>query len=73
MKAVVKSGAIVSREQLPTDWREGTELEVERISPSSNGDANLALDQWYAELDDGCSQMDAMESRRKWWGCCHYA
>ena len=63
VKAVVKSGAIVSRDPLPLDWQEGTELEVERISPPSNGDADLALDQWYAELDAGCSRMDSDDDR----------
>lgn len=60
MKAVLKNGVIQPQEPLPADWPEGTELEVERAESSLNGDS---LDQWYAELEAACSQLDPRDDK----------
>jgi hypothetical protein len=60
MKAVLKNGAICPKEPIPREWVEGTELEVAIVPAGEDQDA---LDQWYAELEVGCSQMDAEDDR----------
>ncbi len=63
MKAILKNGLIHPKEAVPSNWVEGTELEVEKSStPSANG-APDDLDNWYAELESSCAQMDAEDSR----------
>lgn len=48
-RAVLKNGLIVPRTPLPPDWKDGTELEVERVDASSvnetsNSDACVRLE-----------------------------
>ena len=60
MKAVLKNGLIHPQEPVPEDWSEGTEVEVEKLYSPTKGDA---LDQWYAELEAGCAQMDPEDDK----------
>jgi hypothetical protein len=65
VKAVVKNGVIVPRDPLPADWREGTEVEVEKPSdPIKVGDE---LDRWYAELEtlDFLAEQDRRRAGRR--------
>jgi len=59
MKAVLKNGVIYPQEPIPTDWSEGTELEVAKAPAESDADA---VDRWYEELDAVCSHMDPDDS-----------
>ena len=61
MKAVLKNGLIHPQEPVPEDWSEGTEVEVEKLYSPTAGDA---LDEWFAELEAGCSQMDPEDEKR---------
>jgi hypothetical protein len=63
MKAVLKNGVIYPKEPVPSDWSEGTELNVEKASPQSANGALDELDRWYAELDGACAQMDPEDHR----------
>jgi hypothetical protein len=63
MKAVLKNGVILPKEPLPTDWSEGTELEVEKASSKNGIVAGDELDRWYAELESACAQMDPEDDR----------
>jgi hypothetical protein len=49
VKAVVKNGVIVPRDPLPADWREGTEVEVEK--PSDTVRVGDKSGRWSAELE----------------------
>jgi hypothetical protein len=52
MKAILKNGAIYPKEPVPSDWSEGTELDVQK---STNGAPDLEMNyrrlrsQWYSE------------------------
>jgi hypothetical protein len=61
MKAVLKNGMILPKEPLPTDWSDGTELEVEK-APGKNGRGD-ELDRWFAELESACAEMDPEDDR----------
>lgn len=53
-KAVLESGVIRPLEPLPTDWRDGQELHVEKVDEA---DASAeAIDRDFAELTALCSQ-----------------
>ena len=60
MKAVLKNGTIELREPLPADWREGTELEVEK---ADSEDTKADLDKWHAELEAACAEMNPEDDR----------
>jgi hypothetical protein len=59
-EAVLKNGAICPKEPIPREWADGTELEV---AEAAGKQADNSLDQWFAELDAACSQMDAEDSQ----------
>ena len=44
IKAVVKNGVVVPRDPLPQDWREGTEVDVEKSSADLS-DTDMRLQQ----------------------------
>jgi len=64
-KAILKNGNIYPLEPLPTDWREGQELDVE---PSqTRPDAGLSaeeIDRDFQELDALCALGDPAEDER---------
>lgn len=63
IKALVKNGVVVPCDPLPADWKEGTELQVEK-TPSQNGStAADELDKWFSELEAACAQMDPENDR----------
>jgi hypothetical protein len=63
--AIVKNGLIVPRDPLPTDWQEGTEVEVERL----RSDANLKngvhpADLWMDEVERCAAEQDPEDDLR---------
>jgi hypothetical protein len=63
MKALVKNGGIELQEPMPEDWMDGTELNVDKAdSPTAQSDSTK-LDQWFAELEAGCSKLDPADDR----------
>ncbi len=65
IKAVVKNGVVVPRDPLPADWREGTEVEVEK-SPTAAGSANgiHPTDAWMDEVEAIAAQGDPADDLR---------
>lgn len=65
-RAVIKKGMIVPLEPLPSDWTEGTEVEVEKVeyisyngsSPPSNGLNPKDADAWMDEVERLAQQID---------------
>lgn len=51
IKAIIKNGAIVLQDPLPTDWQEGTELVVERSSAETETASEQRLAAWMEELE----------------------
>jgi hypothetical protein len=51
LRAVLKKGVIHLVEPLPPEWREGTELRVEKYSAITNGSARQSTDQWMDEVE----------------------
>src|SRR5207245_1891774 len=65
VKAIVKNGVIVPRDPLPEDWREGTEVEVEKAPAQPNSDHDApTTDAWMAEVEAIASQGDPEDDRR---------
>lgn len=62
MKAVLKNGVICPQEPLPKDWREGTELHVERL-PGNGQQSGDELDQWMARVQASADQMDPEDEK----------
>jgi hypothetical protein len=50
-RAVLKKGAIHLVEPLPPEWRDGTELRVEKPSEDANGSTAQTADQWMDEVE----------------------
>ena len=63
MKAILKNGVIYPSEPVPTDWSDGIELEVERVSAQAANTGGDEPDRWYAELEGACAQMDPEDDR----------
>jgi hypothetical protein len=62
IKALVKNGVVVPCDPLPTDWQEGTEVEVERLLPPPMQEEEI--DRWLADLEAIASQGDPEDDRR---------
>lgn len=58
MKAVLKNGMIYPQEPLPTEWGDGTELRIEKIS-SPELEANDDFEQWMAQVQECANESDA--------------
>lgn len=63
MKAVLKNGVIYPKEPVPTDWIDGTELEVQKAAARTVNGAVDDLDRWYVELEAACAQTDSEDDR----------
>jgi hypothetical protein len=65
IKAIISNGVIVPREPLPDDWKEGTEVAVERSSgdDSSVKDSNTT-DIWMDEVEAVARQGDSEDDLR---------
>jgi hypothetical protein len=50
LRAVLKKGAIVPLDPLPSEWEEGTALEIERAENSQ-----LDIDAWAKSMDALCA------------------
>jgi hypothetical protein len=61
MKAVLTNGVILPQEPVPSDWPDGTELEVEKVFSPLKGDA---LDQWFAEMEAIAAEGDPEDDER---------
>jgi hypothetical protein len=65
IKAFVKNGVVVPRDPLPDDWREGTEVEVEKCTPESSERNGLhPADAWMDEVELCASQQDPEDDLR---------
>jgi hypothetical protein len=51
LRAVLKKGRIHLVEPLPPEWREGTEVRIEKSSTAINGNAGESTDQWMDEVE----------------------
>ena len=64
IKAVVSKGIIVPRDPLPEDWREGTEVAVEK-SPGDTAKANAhPTDVWMDEVEAIALQGNRADDQR---------
>jgi hypothetical protein len=59
LKAILRNGSIVPLDPLPSDWKEGTPLEVGRAEP-----AELDIDQWAQEMRLLCADSLPEEEQR---------
>ena len=65
IKAVVKNGVVVPRIPLPQDWREGTEVNVEKSSTELIDTNDLqAADVWMDEVERCAAQQDPADDLR---------
>ena len=60
-RAVLKNGVIYPVEPLPPEWRDGTELQVERSSEGVNGTAGESTDRWMDEVEALAARIPAGE------------
>jgi hypothetical protein len=59
LKAILRKGAIVPLEPLPSEWEEGATLEV-----AKTGDAPLNIDAWASLMNQLCADSTAEEEQR---------
>lgn len=59
LKAILRKGAIVPLEPLPTDWEEGATLEIAKTDA-----ADVDLDAWTLAMDQLCADSPAEEEER---------
>jgi hypothetical protein len=52
MKAKLENGAIVPLDPIPSEWPDGTELDVNAIQPS---ETDADIDAWAAEMNQLCA------------------
>ena len=65
IKAIIKNGVIVPRDPLPTDWQEGTEVEVEKTASNGAHENDIhATDAWMDEVEAIASQGDPADDLR---------
>jgi hypothetical protein len=60
-RAVLRKGAICLVEPVPPDWRDGTELRVEKSSDNGNGATAPSTDQWMDEVEAQAARIPAGE------------
>jgi hypothetical protein len=56
LKAILRKGVIVPLEPLPTEWEEGTALEVARVDTPQ-----VDIDAWAKTMDQLCADSTAEE------------
>jgi hypothetical protein len=59
LKAILRNGTIVPLEPLPTEWEEGSTLEVAKTDA-----ANVDVDAWAKLMDRLCADSPAEEEAR---------
>lgn len=59
-RAVLKNGVICPLENLPSDWSEGQELNVEAIGEVNSQD----IDSWYSQLEEMVANNDPKDFER---------
>lgn len=65
IKAIVKNGVVVPRDPLPADWREGTEVEVERTEGNGTAKSDIdSLDAWMDEVERCAALQDPEDDLR---------
>ena len=65
IKAIVTKGVIVPRDPLPADWREGTEVAVEKFPGDTVAQENARpTDIWMDEVEAIALQGDRADDRR---------
>lgn len=60
LKATLRQGMIVPLEPLPSDWVEGTRLEID-IALSEDSDQSIDIDEWARAMDALCADNDTIE------------
>ena len=63
-RALLKNGVIYPVDPLPADWRDGTELTVEKSRPADNGSPGHPTDQWMNEVESMASKIPAGEDKK---------
>jgi len=65
IKAVVTKGVIVPRDPLPANWREGTEVTVEKCAGDTGADENTRpTDVWMDEVEAIALEGDREDDQR---------
>ena len=65
VKAIVKSGTIVPRSPLPADWRDGTEVEIERsLAQPDAENGTYPTDAWMDEVESLAALGDPADDDR---------
>jgi len=59
LKAILRNGAIVPLEPLPTEWEEGAPLEVAKASAGT-----MDIDAWAKMMDELCADSSAEDEER---------
>lgn len=63
IKAIVKNGVVVPRDPLPSDWQEGTEVEVERSNGAPENGVH-PTDAWMNEVESIARQGNPADDLR---------
>lgn len=64
IKAIITKGVIVPRDPLPEDWREGTEVAIEKLSDNGNsGPHPHPTDVWMDEVESLARQGDPQDDK----------
>jgi hypothetical protein len=65
IKAIIKNGVIVPRDPLPTDWQEGTEVEVEKTASNCARENGVhPTDAWMDEVERSAALQDPADDLR---------
>jgi len=54
LKAILRQGAIVPLEPLPSDWAEGAQLEID-ITDAPNSSSPFDIDEWARTMETLCA------------------
>jgi hypothetical protein len=63
-RAVLKNGVIRLVEPLPPEWRDGTELQVERSSEGVNVTVEESTDRWMDEVEALAARIPAGDDEK---------
>ncbi len=64
IKAIVKNGVMVPRDPLPPDWRDGTEVDVEKSPDAGEQNGTHPTDAWMNEVEAIACQGDPADDVR---------
>ena len=64
MKAIVKNGLFVPQDPIPSDWKDGTEVEVQKMEGSQPSGTVHPTDAWMDEVEAIAAQGDPEDDKR---------